>query len=398
MDESLDLVPPEAPKRVTEESAGELVKLDPEAVARLDQTVSAYVERLAELDPGSPEFEGKVASIHALGREDMRRSAEVSNRLLQAPIRALERSGDGGPVARSLLELRQTVEKLDPKGQNLAAPRKLLGLIPFGSALRAYFRRYQSAQSHLNAVIQSLHNGQDQLQRDVASVEQEKLSLWAVMQRLRQYIYMAQRLDALMTAKIAAIEASDAERARVLNENVLFYIRQKNQDLATQLAVSVQGYLALDVVKKNDLELIKGVDRATTTTVSALRTAVIVAQALANEKLVLDQISALNETTGNLIESTSEMLRTQTAEVYAQAAGATVEVAKLQAAFQSVYAAIDSVDAYKAQALTTMKETADLLSSEVVRAQAYLDRARQDSGDVALPGGEGDLALPEKSP
>ena len=71
-------------------------------------------------------------------------------------------------------------------------------------------------------------------------------------------------------------------------------MRQKRQDLLTQLAVSVQGYLALDLIRRNNVELIKGVDRATTTTISALRTAVIVAQALSDQKLVLDQITALN--------------------------------------------------------------------------------------------------------
>ena len=78
---------------------------------------------------------------------------------------------------------------------------------------------------------------------------------------------------------------------------MLFSVRQKHQDLLTQLAVSVQGYLALDLIRRNNVELIKGVQRATTTTVSALRTAVIVAQALADQKLVLDQITALNTTT-----------------------------------------------------------------------------------------------------
>src|SRR6202165_324382 len=108
--------------------------------------------------------------------------------------------------------------------------------------------------------------------------------------------------------QVGGIQASDPDRAKVLQEDVLFYVRQKDQDILTQLAVSVQGYLALDVIRRNNVELIKGVDRATTTTVSALRTAVIVAQARAHQKLVLDQITALNTTTGNLIESTSEML------------------------------------------------------------------------------------------
>ena len=85
--------------------------------------------------------------------------------------------------------------------------------------------------------------------------------------------------------------------AKALSQDVLFYVRQKHQDLLTQLAVSIQSYLAIDIIIKNNIELIKGVDRASTTTVSALRTAVIVAQALGNQKLVLDQITALNTTT-----------------------------------------------------------------------------------------------------
>ena len=111
---------------------------------------------------------------------------------------------------------------------------------------------------------------------------------------------------------------------------MLFYVRQKHQDLLTQMAVSIQGYLAIDLVRKNNIELIKGVDRATTTTIAALRTAVIVAQALANQKLVLDQITALNTTTSNLIESTSKLLATQSVDINKQAASATIGIDSLQ--------------------------------------------------------------------
>ena len=137
----------------------------------------------------------------------------------------------------------------------------------------------------------------------------EKQNLWAAMGRLNQYVYVAERLDARLSATIAELELSDPDRAKALSQDVLFYVRQKHQDLLTQLAVSIQSYLAMDIIIKNNIELIKGVDRASTTTVSALRTAVIVAQALGNQKLVLDQITALNTTTSDLIQRTSEMMR-----------------------------------------------------------------------------------------
>ena len=150
----------------------------------------------------------------------------------------------------------------------------------------------------------------------------EKQNLWDSMGRLNQYVYIAERLDARLTAEIATLEATDAEKATALKQDVLFYVRQKHQDLLTQLAVSIQNYLAIDITIKNNIELIKGVDRASTTTISALRTAVIVAQALGNQKMVLDQITALNTTTSNLIQSKSEMLRDNSVKIQEQAASA----------------------------------------------------------------------------
>jgi uncharacterized protein YaaN involved in tellurite resistance len=210
------------------------------------------------------------------------------------------------------------------------------------------------------------------------------------MGRLRQYAFLAGRLDAALEKKISDVEKSDPDKAKKLREDALFYIRQKRQDLLTQLAVSAQGYLALDLIRKNNIELIKGVDRATTTTVSALRTAVIVAQALANQELVLDQINALNTTTGELIESTSEMLKEQTEQVHDQAASSTIAVDKLKAAFANIYATMDSIDTFKLQALDNMRQTVDTLTTEVQKAQSYLDRAASsekvaESAELALP-------------
>jgi len=163
----------------------------------------------------------------------------------------------------------------------------------------------------------------------------------------------------------------------------------------TQLAVNAQGSLALELVHKNNLELIKGVDRATTTTLSALRMAVIVAQALTNQRLVLDQVSALNMTTGSMIESTSAMLKDQTAQVHEQGATAAISVERLEAAFANVYAAIDGIDSFKLQALNSMQKTIDALSGEVARAQAYLQRAPNARPAGTLPPGSAgnDLTL-----
>jgi len=391
---TLTLTPPGPVARVAPAQAAGAVELDPAQTAALDQMVAHFLEAITSLDVHDEAFATKVRDIQKLGDEDVKASAGVSNRLLEKPMAAMANGGvsEASEVSKSLLSLRRTVEELDPAKQgDLFSPRRLLGIIPFGDKLVDYFRKYQSSQVHLNSIITSLYDGQDELRRDNASIEQEKANLWEVMGRLRQYAYLAQQLDAGLTARIEAIEATDADRARVLKEDLLFPVRQKVQDLLTQLAVSVQGYLALDLIRRNNVELIKGVDRATTTTVSALRTAVIVAQALADQKLVLDQITALNTTTGNLIESTSEMLRQQSGQISEQAASSTIELGKLQAAFKNIYATMDEIDTFKLKALDNLSKTIDALSAEIQTSQQYIDRVRAQ--DARTTGGGPDVTI-----
>ena len=393
---ALTLVPPQPVATITDAEAASLVQVDAATAGKVDTMVSGYIKSLTSLDPHSQDFANKVNAIHTMGDDEIRQSASVSNRLLDKPVKAMESGAfsKGAVVSKSLVDLRRTVEDLDPSQQGLLSPKHLFGLIPFGNRLRDYFARYQSAQGHLNAIIQALYRGQDELRQDNAAIEQEKVNVWDIKGKLEQYVYLAGKLDAALEAQIDQVGQTDPARAKALREDVLFYVRQKRQDLLTQLAVNAQGYLALELVRKNNLELIKGVDRATTTTVSALRTAVIVAQALTNQKLVLDQITALNTTTGNLILSTSEMLKEQSGKIHEQAASATVSVEKLQAAFANIYATMDMIDAYKLQALDSMQKTIDALTTEVTKAQSYLERAR-NAPATAVAGGStrGELAL-----
>ncbi|KQQ05341.1 MULTISPECIES: toxic anion resistance protein [unclassified Rathayibacter] len=380
---ALSLTPPAPVSAVSTTSAPSIAPKVPEqALPGLEAKVDGYLNSLLQTEARSPEFAAKANDIRTMGDADIRSAADSSNRLLKTPVRALQEGGlsEGSNIGRTLLELRRTVEDLDPSEDNIQ--KKILGFIPFGNKITDYFRRYESAQSHLNAIIQALYDGQDELRKDNAALNLEKQNLWDTMTRLNEYIYVAERLDVKLSAKIAELDATDPDRARALREDVLFYARQKHQDLLTQLAVSIQGYLAIDVVIKNNVELIKGVDRATTTTVSALRTAVIVAQALANQRLVLDQITALNTTTSNMIEATSRMLAEQSASIQSQAASATVGLPQLQAAFANIYQTMDSISDFKIKALDSMAQTVGVLQVETAKAGDYVERARRSNSDI----------------
>lgn len=389
---ALKLEPPVAlAEPLAAEKAAGLVPLKPEQRTALDARVDGFVAELAALDANSPEFGAKVDQLTSMGRKEIAEAAGASNRFLDRPVKAMD--ADNG-IGADLTQLRRTVEDLDPGRQgSLLAPKKLFGIIPYGNKLRNYFDSYKSSQSHIATILAGLASGKDELLMDNAAIDTERANLWKTMGRLEQMIHLAKTMDGRLEDKANELDATDPAKAKAIRETALFYTRQRTTDLLTQMAVTVQGYLALDLVKKNNVELIKGVDRASTTTVSALRTAVTVAQALTNQKLVLEQITALNSTTANIIDSTGALLKSQSATIHQQAASATIPLETLQRAFQNIYDTMDTIDRFKLEALGNMKTTVNTLSNEVEKSRGYIARAEGvDRNRLAAPAAISPLA------
>ncbi|MGH6787928.1 MAG: toxic anion resistance protein [Novosphingobium sp.] len=385
----LTLTPPDPVPMVMPEQAIGLVPVGDDKKSKLDAKVEAFIAELIAADANSPEFGKKVDQLTNMGRKEIMAAAGMSNRFLDRPVRAMDK--DSG-VGANLAELRRTVEELDPgkKGQ-LSKGRKFLGFIPFGNSVKRYFQSYESAQGHIQSVLGHLSSGKDELLMDNAAIDVERAKLWEAMGALEQMIHISRTLDQRLEDKAADLDGTDPAKAKAIRETALFYVRQRTQDLLTQMAVTVQGYLALDLVKKNNVELVKGVDRAGSTTVAALRTAVTVAQAMANQRLVLQQITALNDTTAGLIDSTGTLLRDQTGKIHEQAASATIPVEVLQRAFQNIYDTMDNIDTFKVKALESMKQTVTTLTTEVEKSKGYI--ARAEGAAQAAKAGDGPSLL-----
>ncbi|MBT2409283.1 toxic anion resistance protein [Streptomyces sp. ISL-12] len=383
-DTSFVLTPPEPVAAVDREKAGGLVPVDDGVRAETARKAAAYVESLAALDARSPEFAGKVGEITGLGAGEMRAAAAQSNRMLERTVRSLP--GKGGDaqarVAGSLVELRRVVEDLDPRDLPAAKGRRFLSRLPGGNRLRDHLAKYASAQGTLHAIVGSLRGGQDELRRDNAALQTERVRLWETMGKLQEYVVLTEALDTAVEEHIAGVV--DPQEADALRADVLFPVRQKHQDLLTQLAVCAQGYLAMDVVRRNNEELIKGVDRAATTTVSALRISVMLASALDHQKKVVEQVDALRGTTEDLIRGNAEMLATQSGEIQRIAADPAVGADTLRQAFQQIYRTLDTIDSYKVRATEAMAATVESLTAELQQASGYLERSRSQG---ALDGG-----------
>lgn len=376
---------------VEEDQASSLLPpLKEEDKKNAEKIAKGFTQELTRMTPKSTQMDEMVNSITTLASKEIEKSAEGPNRMLDrasTSVAGAKRSGNDVQVrvAGTLADLRTTVDDLNPNQAGIK--KKFLGIIPMGKKIDQYFQRYQSSQTQLNAIIKALMDGQDELRKDNASLGIEKENQMKLAYNLNEYAYLAKTLDAQISAEVANLKSrGETEKAQALEADVLFYVRQRHQDILTQIAVSVQAMLAMDLVRRNNIELIKGVDRARTTTVSALRTAIIVSEALANQKMVLDQIDAVNATTNSLIAETAANLRQQTAQIHAQAASSGVSVETLEQAFNDIFATMDEIDSFKAKANDAMSQTVNALESQITRTKPYLERAQRNA---ALDAGRG---------
>ncbi|WP_314611852.1 toxic anion resistance protein [Streptomyces stackebrandtii] len=386
-DSPLVLTPPEpvAPVR-SEQAAAGLVPLDEATRTEMSRRAVEYVGSLSGLDPRSPEFSGRIGEIAALGAGEMRSAAQQSNRMLDRTVRSLGTGAPGGDaqtrVGASLVELRRTVEDLDPRDTPAKGIKGLLSKLPGGNRLRDHVAKYASSQAALNRIVGSLRGGQDELRRDNAALQTERARLWETMGKLQEYAVLTEALDAAVEERVAL--TPDQAQADALRADVLFPVRQKHQDLLTQLAVCAQGYMAMDVVRRNNDELIKGVDRAASTTLTALRIAVMLASALENQRKVTEQVNVLRSTTEDLILGNAAMLSQQADDIHEIAANPAVGAETLRTAFQQIYSTLDAIDTYKVRATESMAATVESLTAELQVASAHLERSRRTS---ALEGG-----------
>jgi uncharacterized protein YaaN involved in tellurite resistance len=374
-----------------EQTRAELALPEPKPDDELTARARDYANQLVAFDPADQdERVSTLAVVEGMGR-DLQRRAATRSRMLQQPVRDLARGGEeGGPVAKSLTDLRIEVERLDPAAIDFSPGwfTRAVGAIPgVGTPLKRYFMKFESSQAVIDSIIQSLEGGRDQLKRDNVTLNEDQKTMRELTFSITDQVALAQALDGSVTVKLDNDIGPGDPRRRFLEEEILFVLRQRTMDLQQQLAVNQQGVLATEIIIRNNRELIRGVDRSVDVTVSALQVAVTVAMALANQKIVLDKIEAVNRTTSDLIAGTAERLKTQGTEIHEQAASTMLDMESLRSAFEDINIALDEISRYRREALPQMASTIielDKLTAESEEAIERMEHGEQATNALDL--------------
>ena len=368
------LTPPEVVQPLSNEVAKTAVPLPQELLQAVEEQVDKFVQGLMTEDVQSEGFRAQLDSAFALGREEVSMAASLmQGRLMERNFVGTEDSA----AFKAIQDMRRQLDDLNPgkQGDFFQQP-KLLGFLPFGNRLQNYFRKFQGASAQLNQSLEQLYAARDDIQRDVVDIEATRSKLWDAMQKLAGAMRFAEVLDAKLFAKVDALRATDALRAKALEQEVLFYARQNLQDMLTQQAVCTNGYLALDVLKKTGREMMNGCSRVATTGMSALAVAQTVARATGNQIQVMEMLSGVNATIEGLMAESGRQLNTHVEKTTQFAQNPMVGMEKLKEMFDQTFQAMDAVDDFRSQAIVVMGQNNAMIAAELQRAEQYIDKVR----------------------
>ncbi len=322
-----------------------------------------------------------IKPLDNFGLGEMTKSAN-HNELLATRFVDLTKGGkDADNIGEKLLELNKQVKDLDPSGIDFTKKGFLGSLM---NPIRKYFAKYEKAEGAIANIVDSLDKSSQILQNDNVTLQNEEDYLREVTNKLLADIELGKKMDESIEAQIqkAQIEGVDEEKISFVQEEVLFPLRQRIMDMQQMIVVNQQGIVSLNVVRRNNKELIRGVRRAKNVTVSALRTGVMVASALYDQKIVMDKINILNKTTEDIIQTTSHMLKDQGAQIQKQSAETMISPEVLKQSFAEAIQAIEDVSNYKIQALPKMKESINLFSEMANDGQKVVEKIETTNSNL----------------
>lgn len=327
------------------------------------------------------ERENILKPLDNFGLADMSKSAS-HNEMLSTRLSDLTKGGkEADTIGEKLLELDQQMRDLDPSKVDFAKKGMFGNLV---NPVRKYFAKYERAEVTISHIMESLDKSERVLQNDNTTLLSEENYLREVTNKLLADIELGKKMDESIEAQIQSAELSGVSQEKIdfVREEVLFPLRQRIMDMQQMIVVNQQGIVSLNVIRRNNKELIRGVKRAQNVTVSALRTGVMVASALYNQKIVMDKINILNQTTENIIESTSHMLKEQGSEIQKHSAETMISPEVLKASFSEAIQAIEDVSTYKQQALPKMKETIEVFSDLADEGQKVINKIETSNKDL----------------
>ena len=298
-------------------------------------------------------------AIDGIAEEEIKGVVNLS-KMLNTPLANLSSdNSEGNKISTTIVNLKGQIEEINPAKVNLDSGffGRLLESITGKTAISKYFKKFETYSQAINGIIETLEEGGASLQEENAIFLQDKTKLIEFTKRMKEKLEILNHTSFKLNNIIE--QEKDEDQKRFLIQDVDYTLQQQTMDLQQMVLTSAQGVMALDVLIKNNRELITSIKRIKNVVMVALNIGVMVSIGLANQKRVLDTTKSITNATNEIITANAEMLQTQGLEIHKQASSNILDMTKLKAAFESTLKTIEEAETFRINSLPEMKKSAN---------------------------------------
>lgn len=371
----LVLTPPEVVQPVVATQTKGAVPVQPERAAKIDQQVESFVAHLLHEDVRSETFRQRLDQAFSVGRKEIAEATTLSNGFTQKNFVGETDS----PAYKAISDMRELFNELNPaKAGDLFSATKVFGIkIPFSDKLGRYLRRYESASSQIGKLQEQLIEAKDEVSKGVAELGNVRQSLWTAMDNLSAVEYFVEKLDNRLVGQIESLRSTDPDRAKALEQEVLFYVRQNLGDVLAAKALAVNAYNVAGELRKTGREVMNGCDRTATLGMAALSVAVTLARATGVQMKTMEMLMGSKKSIEDLISWTGSALNEHVQKTVEFSSNPLLGVETLNNMFQQTFAAMDTMDKFRSQAVVSMKANNDMLRAQLTEQMKRIGAERQ---------------------
>ena len=370
--------------------------LSDERKKRLDEVAENFVNKafdsgfLTSIDQSVSA--GITADIDSMGMAEAKEIALSSNNLMKRQLKELDNSSvkENKKVVKSLMDMENKIVELNPAkaGINWDDPLRggrIFGIkLPFiGDKLQKYIQKTRDASQYIEMVNKELDEGSRIIRESIGEIDLEKQKNLEITMRSNEYLYLNSAIVKKVESRMIENKLNEKEK-ELVTEVILYPLEQKKSDLNTQIHVAITSYYGLDVIQKNNKELLRGVQRCQMVALPALNTSITMASALADQKNVHDTVGAINQTAEEMLNSVSTMVSSQSQQIQKSAQSETIKRKSIMDNYKKIEDALKKTSEYRLQAHAALKKDNEKMEELTKNAVSMMTANKRHTAEKLL--------------
>jgi uncharacterized protein YaaN involved in tellurite resistance len=261
-----------------------------------------------------PDDRAALREAMSLGQDVQSRSNETFTLMRTSLGQVMDRmaEGDNKGIPNDLMKLRNIMDKINPypaieqlkRGQSAGWLSRLFGRVPgVGKILRDIARRYESVQTQVDAIIQSLEAGADKLLENSLEIEERYKHLKEMQGLLKLRGY---QLQVILSKLEEAKPNLTNEVEKMTLQKAAAKLTRRLQNLKVTENAFAQFFITMNTTMDNHENLRETVLSMTHLTRPVLENGLALKIAQQEERQIAEAISASQDYLGNLMVNIAE--------------------------------------------------------------------------------------------